>query len=82
MGLIIPDQGGWAGSHYFDNEPGAAGDTGNSVRVYSDGDILYLPTHLSYNPDGSTYEAFWCPDCGAEVSLAMQSCPVCGRWFD
>ena len=82
MGLIIPDQGGWAGSHYFDNEPGAAGDTGNGVRVYSDGDILYLPTHLSDNPDGSTSEAFWCPDCGSEVSLAMGSCPGCGRWYD
>ena len=29
--------------------------------------------------DGSTYEAVWCPECGAEVSLAMEQCPVCGH---
>ncbi len=64
-------QGGWAGANYYDNE------TGNAVPV----DGGNLPTHIGYNPDGSTYEAIWCPDCGAEVSLAMEQCPNCGRWF-
>ncbi len=103
MGLIIPDQGGWAGSHYYDsmpreeeqdvpdqggwagsqyynNEPGYVEqgtygyETGNTV---GDG----YATHTSYNADGSTYEAIWCPDCGSEVSLAMENCPNCGRHF-
>ena len=57
------------------------GYTGNSVDVYV-GDFVYaMPTHTSYNADGSTYEAIWCPDCGAEVSLAMENCPACGRAF-
>lgn len=80
MGLIIPDQGGWAGSQYYKNEgylaQGTYGyETGN---VVGDG----YATHTSYNADGSTYEAFWCPDCGSEVSLAMENCPNCGRFFD
>ena len=40
-----------------------------------------MVTHEGYNSDGSTYEAFWCPNCGAEVSLAMESCPNCGLGF-
>ena len=72
MGLLVPDdyQGGWAGSHYYDF---MESETGN----YVDG----MPTHLGYNADGSHYEAIWCPDCGAEVSLAMERCPACGRSF-
>lgn len=78
------DQGGWAGSNYYDYEPQYhydgeyAYDTGNYVPSVSDG---YLPTHASYNYDGSTYEAVWCPYCGAEVSLAMERCPVCGYFI-
>ena len=80
MGLIIPDGGGWAGSQYYANE-GYAYDSGNSVPVDLGWDTVYLPTHVSYNYDGSTYEAIWCPDCGSEVSLAMEYCPFCGRPF-
>ena len=56
-------------------------ETGFAVLV-DDGDIIYeVPTHECYNEDGSTYSAIWCPDCGAEVSLAMENCPNCGREF-
>ena len=78
------NQGGWAGSQYYNNEPTYhydgefAYDTGNYVPSVSDG---YLPTHAYYNYDGSTYEAVWCPYCGAEVSLAMERCPVCGYFI-
>ncbi len=71
------DDGGWAGSNYYD--VGFYGyDTDNYVLSQDDG---FLQTHVSYNGDGSTYEAVWCPGCGAEVSLAMEQCPVCGRWL-
>ena len=82
MGLIVPDdwdygdQGGWAGSHYYDSMP-ATNLTGNAV----DTNVGTMVTHEGYNSDGSTYEAFWCPNCGAEVSLAMESCPNCGLGF-
>ena len=82
MGLIVPDdwdygdQGGWAGSHYYDSMP-ATNLTGNAV----DTNVGTMVTHEGYNGDGSTYEAFWCPNCGAEVSLAMESCPNCGLSF-
>ena len=67
--------GGWAGSNYYDDMLVVYGyDTDNYVDTV-DG---YLNTHVSYNLDGSTYEAVWCPACGAEVSLAMEYCPVCG----
>ena len=67
----------------FGSEPVAPGPvyTGNSVDVNYGYSIYSLPTHQSFNPDGTTYEAIWCPDCGTEVSLAMESCPVCGRGF-
>ena len=73
MGLIIPeeDQGGWAGSNYYDNE---IYNTGNAVETLWGS----MPTHESPNGDGTFYEAFWCPNCGAEVSLAQDRCPVCG----
>ena len=87
MGLLLPDDwdygdqddgdnGGWAGSHYYDSMP-ATSLTGNAV----DTNVGTMVTHESYNNDGSTYEAFWCPNCGTEVSLAMESCPVCGLDF-
>ena len=77
------DQGGWAGSNYWENELSTAisvygYETDNYVLSQSDG---YLGTHVSFNLDGSTYEAVWCPECGAEVSLAMEQCPVCGHWL-
>lgn len=76
------DQGGWAGSNYYNIEYHYDGeyayDTGNYYPTLTDG---YLPTHASYNADGSTYEALWCPSCGAEVSLAMDRCPVCGYFI-
>ena len=50
-------------------------------NVVYDGDQGYQ-THISYNADGSTYEAIWCPDCGSEVSLAMDHCPVCFHLFN
>ena len=50
-------------------------------NVVYEGDQGYQ-THISYNADGSTYEAIWCPDCGAEVSLAMEHCPVCFHLFN
>ena len=89
------DRGGWAGSHYYDsmpytgfqavdpyNDQGTYGyETDNSVPVAVGTSVVAAPTHVSYNDDGSTYEAIWCPDCGAEVSLARESCPVCGRGF-
>ena len=98
QGLIVPtrddDQGGWAGSHYYDNEPGFqvadpsyvdqgtyGYETDNSVPVAIGESVFNMTTHISYNDDGSTYEAIWCPNCGAEVSLAMDHCPVCGRGF-
>ena len=91
MGLLIPeeDQGGWAGSHYYDSMDGYEEDQGgwagshyydfmeSETGNYVDG----MPTHFGYNSDGSHYEAIWCPDCGAEVSLAMERCPACGRSF-
>ena len=49
-------------------------------NVVYDGEQGYQ-THVSYNADGSTYEAIWCPDCGTEVSLAMEYCPNCGHSF-
>ena len=49
-------------------------------NVVYEGDQGYQ-THISYNADGSTYEAIWCPDCGSEVSLAMDHCPVCFHSF-
>ena len=49
-------------------------------NVVYEGDQAYQ-THISYNADGSTYEAIWCPDCGSEVSLAMDHCPVCFHFF-
>ena len=100
MGLIIPDQGGWAGSHYYDSMPyeeenipdqggwagsnyydnegySGSGEDGSETGNYVGG----FATHTSTNSDGSTYEAIWCPDCGTEVSLAMENCPGCGRPF-
>ena len=75
-------QGGWAGSNYYNIESHYDGeyayDTGNYYPTLTDG---YLPTHASYNADGSTYEALWCPSCGAEVSLAMDRCQVCGYFI-
>lgn len=56
-------------------------ETDNSVPVAIGDSVFNMTTHVSYNDDGSTYEAIWCPNCGAEVSLAMDHCPVCGRGF-
>ena len=102
MGLIVPDQGGWAGSHYYDSMPyeeedqyipeggGWAGanyydnEGYNGPGTYgyeNDNYVNGIGTHTSFNDDGSTYEAIWCPDCGTEVSLAMENCPGCGRPF-
>ena len=39
-------------------------------------------THEGQNGDGSTYEAFWCPDCGAEVPVGRDSCDNCGAGFN
>ncbi len=64
--VFIPDRGGYSGAQYYANEPNYYGG---------------FETHISYNTDGSTYEAIWCHNCGKEVSLAMDICPNCGRVF-
>ena len=65
----------------YGREPYVPGTYGYETdNVVYDGDQGYQ-THVSYNEDGSTYEAIWCPDCGAEVSLAMEYCPNCGHPF-
>lgn len=73
------DYGGYAGSHYYDYDYDYEPEYG---FPYETGNYVYgLPTHVAYNPDGSTYEAIYCPSCGSEVSLAMEYCPYCGFSF-
>lgn len=69
---VYEDQGGWAGSQYYNNQ---SYETGNFIQIPSFG---YVSTHDSPNGDGTYYEAFWCPNCGTEVSLAYDCCPGCG----
>ena len=65
----------------YGREPYVPGTYGYETdNVVYDGEQGYQ-THVSYNADGSTYEAIWCPDCGTEVSLAMEYCPNCGHSF-
>jgi hypothetical protein len=65
----------------YGREPYVPGTYGYETdNVVYDGEQGYQ-THVSYNADGSSYEAIWCPDCGAEVSLAMEYCPNCGHSF-
>ena len=69
MGLIIPDQdqGGWAGSHYYDNEYGAY------TPAHPD-------AYDSYEDYGgwAGSSTVTCPSCGREVQSAYETCPYCG----
>ena len=91
MGLIIPDredQGGWAGSHYYDNEPGYSEDDlgGWAGSHYYDNEPDYSEedqggwagSHYYDNePDLSDYPDY--DPVGDEHNRV--TCPLCGNHF-
>ena len=75
MGLIVPDedQGGWAGSNYYDNED-QGGWAGSN---YYDNEPGYEDDPL-YDPVGDEHHRVTCPECGNHFSVGETGCPVCG----
>ena len=81
MGLIIPDedQGGWAGSHYYDNEWDYADEDqgGWAGSNYYDNESDYSDG-VVYDPVGDEHNRVTCPLCGNHFSPGLDECPVCG----
>ena len=81
MGLIIPDedQGGWAGSHYYDNEWDYAQEDqgGWAGSNYYDNEPDYSDDAV-YDPVGDEHNRVTCPLCGNHFSPGLDECPVCG----
>ena len=94
MGLIIPDedQGGWAGSHYYDNEWDYADEDqgGWAGSNYYDNESDYSDG-VVYDPVGDEHNRVTCPLCGNHFSPVVYdpvgdehnrvTCPLCGNHF-
>ena len=81
MGLIIPDedQGGWAGSHYYDNEWDYAEEDqgGWAGSNYYENEAAFSDD-VVYDPVGDEHNRVTCPLCGNHFSPGLDECPVCG----
>ena len=74
QGLIIPDQGGWAGSNYYENEEDQGGWAGSN---YYENEEDYF-SNPEYDPVGDEHNRVTCQICGNHFSPGLPECPVCG----